>query len=81
MSLGSHNINYIVGSYHIGIVYSEELVNRAIFRASEEQARENESTLATDRRNMSTVISGGAGSEFQAKSHECVCILTYSLIT
>jgi len=76
LSLGSHNIHYFVGSYHIGIVYSEELVNRAIFRASEEQARENESTLATDRRNMSTVISGGAGSEFQAKFNECVCILT-----
>ena len=66
----------IIVSYCTGIVYSEELVNRAIFRASEEQARENEFTLAGDRRDMSTVISGGAGSEFQAKSHECVCILT-----
>ena len=44
-------------------MYSEELVNRAIFRASEEQARENEFTLAGDRGDMSTVISGGAGSE------------------
>jgi len=36
-------------------------VNKAIFRANEEEAKANEGVLATERANLSTVISGGAG--------------------
>jgi hypothetical protein len=36
-------------------------VNKAIFRANEEEAKANEGVLATERANLSAVISGGAG--------------------
>ena len=43
------------------IVYSEELVNRAIFRTTEEEAAESEGILAAERQDMSSQILGGAG--------------------
>ena len=43
------------------IVYSEQIVNRAIFRASETEALEDEGILAAERGRVSSVISGGAG--------------------
>ena len=43
------------------IVYSEEQVNKAIFRSSQEEAKENEGILASERLDMSSLISGGAG--------------------
>ena len=41
------------------IVYSEEKVNKAIFHMSQEE--EETSILASERRNMSTLLTGGAG--------------------
>ncbi len=43
------------------IVHSEEQVNRAIFRTSQVEASENEIILASERLDMSSLISGGAG--------------------
>lgn len=43
------------------IVHSEEQVNKAIFRTSQEEATENEGILASERLDMSSLISGGAG--------------------
>ena len=43
------------------IVYSEEQVNRALFNTVQEEARENEGILASERLDMSSLISGGAG--------------------
>ena len=60
--------------YHIGIVYSEELVNRAIFRASEEQAKDDDGVLAAERGDVSTVVSGGAGSKYLFYVFEMYCL-------
>ena len=43
------------------ITHSEELVNKAIFRASEEEAKYGEGILEAERGDMSTCVSGGAG--------------------
>ncbi|KAL7533695.1 LOW QUALITY PROTEIN: hypothetical protein ACHAWF_004591 [Thalassiosira exigua] len=43
------------------VVYSEEQVNKAIFRTSQQEAKENECILASERLDMSSLISGGAG--------------------
>ncbi|KAL7541991.1 hypothetical protein ACHAXR_011413 [Thalassiosira sp. AJA248-18] len=43
------------------IVHSEDQVNKAIFRTSQEEANENEGILASERFDMSSLISGGAG--------------------
>lgn len=43
------------------IVYSEEQVNKAIFRSSQEEAKEEEGILASERLDMSSLITGGAG--------------------
>jgi hypothetical protein len=43
------------------IVHSEEQVNKAIFRTSQEEAEESEGILSSERLDMSSLISGGAG--------------------
>ena len=43
------------------IVHSEEQVNKAIFRTSQEEAEKNEDILANERLDMSSLVSGGAG--------------------
>lgn len=43
------------------IVHSEEQVNKAIFRTNQEEAEESAGILATERLDMSSLISGGAG--------------------
>ena len=43
------------------IVHSEEQVNKAIFRTSQAEANDNEGILASERLDMSSLVSGGAG--------------------
>jgi len=43
------------------VVHSEEQVNKAIFRTSQEEAKENADVLASERLDMLSLISGGAG--------------------
>lgn len=43
------------------IVHSEEQVNNAIFRTSRAEASENEDILSSERLDMSSLVSGGAG--------------------
>ena len=43
------------------IVYSQEIINQAIFRTSAEESKENEEMLLSERHGMSTHLSGGAG--------------------
>lgn len=43
------------------IVHSEEQVNKAIFRTSRVEANENDNILASERLDMSSLVSGGAG--------------------
>ena len=43
------------------IVHSEELINKAIFRSSQAEANDNEGILASERLDMSSLVSGGAG--------------------
>ena len=43
------------------IVYSQEVINQAIFRQSAEESKDNEEVLLNERHDMSTHLSGGAG--------------------
>ena len=43
------------------VVYSEEQVNRKIFRSTKAEAREDEDILAGERLDKSSHIAGGAG--------------------
>ena len=43
------------------IVYSQEIINQAIFRQSAEESKDNEEVLLNERHDMSTHLSGGAG--------------------
>ena len=43
------------------IVYSEDQVNKAIFRTSQEEANEEAGILASERLDMSSLLTGGAG--------------------
>ena len=43
------------------VVYSEEMVNKAVFRSTQAEAREDDDILASERLDKSSHISGGAG--------------------